>query len=212
MQKVPFFANTPDDTHCVQAAFKMMLKYFMPERDFSFNQLDKLSRKEPSKGTWWLPLLLELSKLEISVKDIEPFNYTRFYKEGDTYVKSFYPPQAANYHLNQTNLRSIKPLIPEFLKNVDLETRSASLDDIQKMLASGWLIAAAVNSRVLNNTPGFSGHVMVVYDFDAKSGQFLLHDPGLPAHESRPVAREKFEAALFSAGPQTAAVAALKKA
>ncbi|HET7827350.1 MAG TPA: hypothetical protein VFK97_00585, partial [Candidatus Saccharimonadales bacterium] len=83
MKPVPFFANTPDGTHCVQAAFRSMLKYFWPERDFSYDQLDEMSRKLPGKGTWWPALLLELAKLGIDVMDIEPFDYQRFYRDGD---------------------------------------------------------------------------------------------------------------------------------
>lgn len=43
IQNVPFYSNTPDDTHCFQAVLKMVLKYFQPEKYYSFEQLDKLS-------------------------------------------------------------------------------------------------------------------------------------------------------------------------
>lgn len=68
MKNVPFFANTPDDTHCVQASFRIILKYFLPERDFSYDQLDKMSRYRLGKSTWWPPMLLELQKLDLEVK------------------------------------------------------------------------------------------------------------------------------------------------
>jgi hypothetical protein len=212
MEKVPFFANTPDDTHCVQAAFKMILKYFMPERDFSFDELDKMSRKQVGKGTWWAGLLLELSKLDITVKDIEPFDYGRFYKEGESYVQILYPYEAANYHLNKTNLNAIKSLIPDFLDKIDLQSRPARLSDINKLLNDGWLIAAALNSRVLNDKPGFSGHIVVVYGIDSDSGEFWVHDPGPPPHKNWLVPREKFKTAFYSAGPKNAALVAVKKA
>ncbi len=46
---VPFFAN-PDDTHCFQACIKMMFAYFEPEKEFSFDYLDKLSGKKKVCG------------------------------------------------------------------------------------------------------------------------------------------------------------------
>lgn len=49
MKNVPFFANTADDTHCVQTSFKIMLKFFLPNRDFGWEELDKLSHKTTAK-------------------------------------------------------------------------------------------------------------------------------------------------------------------
>lgn len=43
MKKVPFYPNTPDQTHCVQAGIKIVLKSFLPDRDFSMEELEKLT-------------------------------------------------------------------------------------------------------------------------------------------------------------------------
>jgi len=212
MENVPFFANTPDGTHCVQASFRIILKYFLPEHDFSYEQLDAMSQKQPGKGTWWPALLLKLSKLGIEVIDIEPFDYERFYKEGEAYVRSFYPEGVAKYHLKSTNLNDIKSLIPEFLQKVDIQSRPAKTDDIERLLNDGWLVAAALNSRTLNDRPGFSGHVVVVYKADKHSGQLWLHDPGLPPHQNLLVTRQKFEEAFYYAGQGNAAIVGLKQA
>jgi len=123
MKNLPFFANTPDNTRCVQAAFRIILKYFMPERNFSYAQLDQMSQKMPGKDTWWPPMLIKLQKMGFSVKSIEAFDYRRFYEEGETYVRGIYPEATADYHLNQTNLKEIKPLIPEFLSKIATATR-----------------------------------------------------------------------------------------
>lgn len=210
MRQVPFYANTADDTHCVQAAFRSILKYYLPDLDFSFEQLDQISRKQPGKGTWWPPLLLELTKLGLTVKDIAPFDYRSFFQAGDAYVRSFYPDEVASYHLEKTNLPLIKPLLPEFLKKVAVEARPATLIDIKTLLADGWLVAAAVNSRTLNDKHGFSGHVVVVFKFDDKSSSFQLHDPGLPEQRNRRVSHAKLESALNYAGPKNAAISAIK--
>jgi hypothetical protein len=71
MKNVVFFANTADGTHCVQATFRMMLKYFLPELDFNWQKLDKMSHKSPGKGTWWFPMVLEMKKVGLKTKYIE---------------------------------------------------------------------------------------------------------------------------------------------
>lgn len=210
MKQVPFFANTPDDTHCVQAAFRIILKYFLPERDFSFKKLDQMSRKQLGKGTWWPPLLLECTKLGLQVKDIAPFDYSVFIRSGESYVRGFYPEEAADYHLNRTNLTLLRPMLPEFLKKVSVKARPATITDVKNLLAEGWLVAAAVNSRTLNNKPGFSGHVIVVFDFNENKDSFWIHDPGLPAHENRQVPHADLSTAINYLGAKYAALAAVK--
>jgi hypothetical protein len=55
MRRVPFYANTNDDSHCVQAAFRIMLKYFLPDQEFGYRELDNLTAKVGNHGTWWPP-------------------------------------------------------------------------------------------------------------------------------------------------------------
>jgi hypothetical protein len=210
MKPVPFFANTSDDTHCVQASFKIMLKYFLPERDFTFVELDKMSQKRPGKGTWWPPMLLELKKLGFKVKDIESFDYGAFSRRGETYIKEHFPPEVAQYHLTRTNLMAIRPLMPEFMRKIDIETRPATIKDVRALLNAGWLVGLGVNSRALNNKPGYSGHMVVVFDMDEKSDGFRLHDPGLPAKPNHQTSRLKLEQAWFWAGQDKADLIALK--
>ena len=52
MRNIPFFANSADNTHCVQAAFDTILKTFLLERDFSIYELDELTKKASGKATW----------------------------------------------------------------------------------------------------------------------------------------------------------------
>jgi hypothetical protein len=185
MKNVPFFANTADNTHCVQASFKIMLKYFLPKRDFSWEELDKLSHKTAGKGTWWFPMLLEIEKMGLKTKYIEHFDYQRYLKEGNAYVLAIYGPEAGKWYLEKSNLTEVKGLIPEFLKQSVGQRRAAELSDIDDLLAKGWLVGIDLNSRTLNKRPGFSSHMIVIYE---KAGQnYLFHDPGLPPKPRRKV-------------------------
>jgi hypothetical protein len=60
MQAVPFFANTPDDTHCFQAVIRGILKYFLPDRKFSWEELDRMSAQKPGMATWPQQMLINL--------------------------------------------------------------------------------------------------------------------------------------------------------
>lgn len=210
MKDVPFFANTPDDTHCVQASFRIMLKYFMSERDFSYDQLDEMSQKQPGKGTWWPPMLIELQKLGLQVKNIEGFDYGKYYKNGEAYVRAVYPEETADYYINRSNLAEIRHLVPDFLKKVAVETRSARMEDLDKLIKDGWLVGIDLNARVLNERPGYSSHMVVIFDMDAD--EYSLHDPGLSPHPNRQVSRQKLAEAWFWSGRENAGLVAVKRA
>jgi len=48
--EVPFYPNTEDNTHCLQACLKMVLKYFIQEKEYSYEDLDRVTAKVP--GLW----------------------------------------------------------------------------------------------------------------------------------------------------------------
>jgi hypothetical protein len=210
MADIPFFANTPDDTHCVQAAFRIMLKHFLPELDFSYQELDRLSQKQPGKGTWWPPMLLELARLGLQVECIEGFDYKRFYEQGKDYVKAIYPSETADYYLDHSNLLDIKPMIPDLLNKVSIQTRPAGPADLDRLLDDGWLVGIDLNSRALNDRPGFVSHMVVIFGMDKNN--YLLHDPGLPPAPNRQVDRRKLAEAWFWSGTRNAGLVAVKSA
>ncbi len=59
------------------------------------------------------------------------------------------------YHLNRINLPHIKSLLPEFLEKIMLKQGRPHCWTLKESLDGGWLVALAVNSRTLNEKPGF---------------------------------------------------------
>jgi hypothetical protein len=52
------------------------------------------------------------------------------------------------------------------------------------------LVIALIDPHVIRGDDGSSGHFVVV--FDSKNGNFVYHDPGLPALENARAAKEIF--------------------
>ncbi len=77
--EVPLFAN-PDHTHCFQASLRMVLKYYMPDRDYTWNELDNLTGKKEGLWTWPLFAMIQLKARGFDVIDIEDFDYNKFSK------------------------------------------------------------------------------------------------------------------------------------
>lgn len=186
----PFVQNNKDNMHCVNAVFRMVSKHFLG-KDFTWEELDKLTKAIPGKATWTFIGEMELAKMGLKIKNIEPVDYERLYKEGVGYLTKIVGKNTSDYYLNKSNITSVIKYIPEYLKIVEHETRKASIMEVTKLLKDGKLIGAEVNSRLLNHKPGFDLHFILLYDFDGKN--IILHDPGLPPMKSRKVTLEVFD-------------------
>ena len=209
MHQVSFYANTSDDSHCVQAAFRIMLKYFLPDQEFRYSELDRLTEKAGNQGTWWPPGLTSFTKMGLKVRAIEAFDYQQYYEQGQRYVLNHFGPEIGSWYLRHTNILNIKESIPEFLKTVDFECRAATMADIDELLAEGWLVGLELNSRRLHNLDGFVAHMVVI--FSAKNGKYFMHDPGLPPRPNLEISASRLEDIWLGAEPKTAALLAIKR-
>jgi hypothetical protein len=209
VKEIPFYPNTGDGMHCVQACFKSILKYFLPEQEFSWEQLDKMSKKIEGKGTWWYPFLLEIQSLGLEIIDISPIDLERFYKEGENYLRENYTQEVVDWMLEKSNLLQVKKYIPEFLEKVDFQHRTASFEELEKFLKEGYLVGVGLNSRTLNNKEGYSAHMVVIFECD--DIHIKLHDPGFPAQKNREVSKELFMKAWEYEGKDTKSLVAIRK-
>lgn len=210
MQAVPFYANTPDDTHCFQAAMKMILGFFMPEREFSWVDLEKLSAKAEGMSTWPQQMLLSLVDLGFEVVDIGNFDAQAFIAEGADYLYRTYDQETADWQVKWSDIPQEQAIFKKVLKSPDIHTedRVATWTDLQKYLHEDYLVTCNINSQKLNNKSGYIGHSVVVYDIDDNS--ITLHDPGPPPIEGRKVSRADFEAAWAYPNEDATNVIAIK--
>jgi len=209
IRSIPFYANTGDNKRCVQACFRMMLAYFLPEREFSWTELDIVSHKVEGKGTWWFPAFVEFEKLGIKTQMVSPFDYQRFYEKGSSYINSITTKEVAQSYIYGSNLLDVKHLIPEFLEQGRVVRRPATIADIDALLSDGWLVGIDCNERVLNGKSGFSSHMILI--FDREEDIYIAHDPGLPAYENRRIAQDVLESSWIYAGKNKISLVAFRK-
>lgn len=176
--------------HCVNAVFRMVHQYFFG-KDLSWKEVDKLTKAIPGKATWTFIGEMEFAKKGLSVINIEPVDYIKLYKEKMSYLTKIVGKETGDYYIKKSNIASVIKYIPEYLKTVKHETRRAEISEIISYLKQGALIGVEVNSRILNNKPGFSLHFVLLYNFDSKN--LILHDPGFPEMESRKITIEEFD-------------------
>ncbi len=193
MRNIPFYSNTPDNTHCFQAVFKMVLKYFWPEKDFSWEELEKITAKQEGLWTWPMAGLLWMQAHGFEVRNIEEFDYEEFAQLGEQYLEEYLGPEVAKTQIEHSSIAQERIIAKKFMEKVRTEKRIPVLDDVKSLLRKGYILVVNLNSCALNEREGYSGHSVVITSLDEE--YVFLHDPGLPARENRKVALSIFEKA-----------------
>lgn len=208
-RQVEFFSNTPDDTHCFQAALKMVLKYFYPEEDYSWEDLDKKTAKVGSLWTWPMAGILWLKEKGMDIKVIEPFDYKKFVEVGGLYLIDEYGEEVGNEQIKHSDIEQERKLAKKYIKKIEIEKRIPELTEIKDYLEAGYLVGCNVNAKKLNNKDGYVGHFIIVKGFN--DNNLILHDPGLPPLENRKVDFETFEKAWAYPNEKSKNIMAIKR-
>ena len=190
---IPFYSNTEDDTHCFQAVIKMVLKFFWPDKEFTWAELDKITAKVEGLWTWQMAGLLWLDANGFEVKDIEAFDYDQFVKKGGNYLVNVFGKEVGESQIRHSKIDQEIEYAKTFVQKIRPEVRIPVISEIPHLLEAGYIIVCNVNSHALNKKEGYAGHFVVIKGFDKDT--LTLHDPGLPPEEDRRVDFQTFEQA-----------------
>ncbi len=191
-----FYSNLKDNIHCYQACLRMTLSCFFPDEKYSFKDLEKITGFKKNKLTWDEKGLLWLTRKKgLHITKISDFDYARFAKEGESYLKWYWKPEIYDYQKKHSDFKDTHKSVQELSKHADFLLREPLLKDIYAFLKQGGVIIASVNANVLDEEEGPNNHTVVVTGFNKKD--IIFHDPGLPAEESRHVKKSLFKKSLL---------------
>ncbi|HEX8763430.1 MAG TPA: RluA family pseudouridine synthase [Candidatus Saccharimonadales bacterium] len=193
MKKVPFYGNREDNLHCAVAIYRMLFDYFL-DRKISWEDMEKMSGFKPGKAAWTVTIWERMSKQGFDIRMIEPFDYARYEKEGKPYLQTYLSKAEYEWQTKNSNILEIRQYISSFLEVQTVEHRRATLQDVDDMLNDGRLVFMTLNSKILNDKPGFASHAVLVIDKD--DDNYIMHDPGLPPAPYRRVSAEKLWQAM----------------
>jgi len=186
MKQLPFYPNREDKPDsCMLASIRPILEHF-DKREYPWEEMEELLGYKPGKVAWTVQVWTTLASRGYDIRMIEPFDYKRYQAEGIEFLKEYYKsPKELEWHTKNSNLLDFRPLLPEFLKTVHHEMRRASLKDVDDLLAEGYFVVVTLNSMILNGKPGYVGHMILIHD--KIDGNYIAHDPGLPAFKNRKI-------------------------
>lgn len=190
IENVPFYPNLPDDTHCFQAVLKMVLKYYLPDVNYSFTQLDKLSDKVEGMWTWATRALINLHQMGFQIVNMENFDYQEFSKSGERYLLQKFGKEMAEEQTKHSDINKEMIDAKEFVKIFGNNFVLPEIANIKKLIDQSYLVGCNVNAKALNKLPGYEGHSILVFGYD--KDYLYLHDPGSPPQPKRQVSFSDF--------------------
>lgn len=186
---IPFISNTPDDLHCLQAAYGMIRQYFEPDWRID-EEWSELTGFRPGKGSWGTSGLLWFHEHGYDVKHITSFDYPVFAEIGGPYLLESLGPEAGAFEVKFTDVDFELDKIRAMLQAGFWDDRTPTLQDIIDYLDRGYLLRCLINLNLLNSKSGYVGHAVVVSGYTEHG--LIVQDPGLPARPDRTVPFEDF--------------------
>jgi hypothetical protein len=205
---VPFVANSPDDLHCLQAAYLMIVQFFKPEFEMDWDEWSQLTGFEQDKGTWASAGLVWMHANGFFVKHVSLFNYNDFISTGADYLMKEFGQEVATWQVKHSNIPLEQDRAKILVNNNLVEFHEPTQDDIKQYLRDGYLVECLVNMGQLNGKGSYIGHAVVVSGFD-DSG-FTIQDPGAPALQNRQISYEDFEKAWADPNKEAKELSAIK--
>lgn len=188
---IPFYSNTADNTHCFQANIKMLLKYYFPEEEYGWTELEKITAKVEGLWTWPMAGLMWLAKEKgIEIKVIWKFDFEDFILNGGKYLIRKNGGKIGQSQIDHSDIKQEQSIAKDFIKKAIVVNRTASMEDIESLLDQNYLLIANIDLAVLNGGDIFAGHFILIYSYEKDS--FIAHDPGLPAREARKINKTMF--------------------
>ncbi len=188
--KVPFYSNTPDNIHCVQACMKMVLEYFSPDKKLSFEEWDKISCHKEGLWTWSMASLIWFKKNNFEVINIEAFEYEHFSNEGEKYIIDFFGEEVGQSQIRHSDIQQEIIISRDFIKEIESEIRVPNIQDIRSLLKNGFVVVCSINANALDDLEGYSGHSIVVKG--CTDSGLIIQDPGLPPRQDYEVCDAQF--------------------
>lgn len=174
----PFYENF-DSSHCFQCCLRGVLEYFNPEKMWTWQELEELTGKRPGLYTWLFKTCSELPDIGYEVVVISDLNISAFAIDPEKEIHKFYSEEGAKNQIKNTALEDEQKYAKAMLSKVDsitLKERSYTVEDIEQLIADGYLIIPTINPYKLYDSSGYSGHAVLLYNVEADQG--VYHDSG----------------------------------
>ena len=182
--EIPFYTNNSGDgNQCYQVAMQSVLKHFLG-KEFSLEELDKLTRRKEGKWTATAQIVPVLYDLGLNVRiysktDLEPA------LAGESYLKEMFGKDYEKV-VKFIDVGVFVDSIKHLMKYKLFEKRVLDIGEIEDHIRKGHVLLVPVDwSIILGRNGPYQGHFGVVTGFDEKSIYFHNSGPKNPQPNMR---------------------------
>lgn len=197
MKNVPYHAN-PGNA-CALACYTMVAQYLLPDKRTSFEELAKLAEWKKGYLVWGFSVWEWLMNQGVHMIDYDVIDYEAWAKDGVEGLRKSVPVKEFKFYKDNTfdlELESKKVNLMLNHSNFTYVRRKPTWADVVREHEKPGVCDVTLNSRVLNQTDGFSLHRVALLDItDTK---VVFNDPdkagkGAGRRESLAHFRKSFE-------------------
>lgn len=171
----------------------MVLETYFPEKEWTFEEIDHLIRKEKNKYTWAVTFWPIFLKVKCRLHNISTWSDQAFIERRWDYMRERSGEEYTKIQIeNCPDLNFILACMKKTQNDprITKEARAATLSDIGAHLNLGAYVGVIVNGKALKGDDGASAHYVLIYGVDET--KVYLHNPGNPPMPEQAVSVEKF--------------------
>jgi hypothetical protein len=186
---IPFYTNDGDGFQCMQVGMKCVLEKYLGKQ-FSLEQLDKLTGRGPGQQTWTSMIVPVLHDLGLHV-----VYYTKLPQEpflqGEPYIRREYK-DIAQHIINTTNITVMQDAVRKLLRLNLVKSRIMPQQEMEKHLKDGHALLVTVDAAILyHNARPYHGHFVILTGYDEEYFYYHENGPALIEANKR-IAKELF--------------------
>lgn len=208
IEGVPFYWDTEDGTHCFQAVLKMILKYFLPDKDYLWSALREMTGKKDEMYTWPQRGYISMIELDFEIKIIDKFDFDKFIEHGVGYLIEEYGGKVAKDQEENSDIKYEIDNIKKLKGVIVKEDRVPTIEDIKTLLTDNYLVDCGINPYILRGEDGVAMHSVLIIGFNDDS--LILHDPGFAKGDSLEINNDIFNQAWAYPNENIKGIAAYK--
>ncbi|MBD3354415.1 hypothetical protein GF361_00340 [Candidatus Woesearchaeota archaeon] len=204
---IPFYKNDKDGNQCMQVAMKIVLKHFL-DKDYSLEELDKLTKRKKEKWTWTSQVVSVLYDLGLDVRYYSSVDLKDML-EGEGYVRKTMGKEADRI-LKFMDVPVVLDSIKKLLEYDIFEKKKLKFKEIEDLIEKGAVPMMLIDYSKLSGKKGYNGHFVVVTGFDSSNTYYHESGPKDP-EANKKINKKKFIDAWNSKGTDNDVVIVFSK-
>jgi len=174
--EMPFFKQI-DSGNCLQTNLKIALKYYYPEREYSFEQLDLETGRTQGKWTWTsqaMELLLD-EGLDAYYYSTTP--YLDILGGGEGFIIGYYGEDDGKVMIQHTDFDALYSSIRSLNDTARYNDEKLDFSAVENEFSNGRMVIMLIDRNVLTNPElSYAGHFVTITGIN--STHVTFHDTG----------------------------------